>query len=196
MSLIVYSPGREADVLMTGIYASIIGAGDEERCLHSNSKILTGFLHMMEEADPALIDIDEQGPWFLAWYTPCLDGAYFATWCHPRKRTSRDNVRNHLDALTIGAEQYPAILSITKQPALLPAHKKIGLIPVARIPNLWDGEAGYMMHLDMEMHKAAREKYKHLWRIPLSILHGILDANFQRYEDAAVIDQPDICMVA
>lgn len=181
MPLVVYSPGHDEDLMLTLIYGQIAGEGDQDRCLHGDAKTLGGFFALVREASPCFIALDDNGPYWIGWFEPCMSGAFFGSWCAPNKRKSRDNVRNHLQALKLGLTQYPVIMGITKQEALLDVHRRLGYEIMGFIPKLWDEEAGWLMWINAARVKDTLALYSPLFRQQPDEITALLEEHFGRY---------------
>ena len=161
--MIVYRPNEGLDGLLLSAYQNIAQAGDLDRLLHKNAQSLTAFLSLLVAPTVTFLEASEElGVWFLAWAVSSFDGAVLSQWVHPKMRCRKAFVRASLRVRKMILTRVPTIVGLTKQPALVAEHERIGYTVAGTIPQFWDGEDVIVLVLTQERFQPVLQRYRRL----------------------------------
>lgn len=170
----LYHPNRENDLEIVRWWVRLERDGDLDRLMLEGGRTISDLFRMVAGPSKALLfaHTPEDGIWFAMWFEPCLQGAFCGAWLAKDKRGTRQGVYAFLDAWTWALVAWPVVIGVTKQPNLLPIHRKVGYTVLGAIPDLFDGQEATVMYLTRQ---AFRETLRRLKR-PTKPLDDILDA--------------------
>lgn len=137
------------DLLLLQWYHHVAVSGDIHKIFHIPPTV--GELYrIFGPPTEAVFEEDAAGIWYLAWLDPCFSGAFLSVWAREDKRATRALLEVYERTIDSAFLTYSNLLGITKQPALLPIHRKFGYNILCEIPNFYGGETGYFMLLTQE----------------------------------------------
>jgi len=94
-----------------------------------------------------LFATDDAGIWFAAWFEPSLSGVFMGAWAAKEVRHRKRGLFAFLDAWEWALQRWPVVIGITKQPAILAEHQRLGYTIHGPIPHWFDGKSTWIMHL-------------------------------------------------
>lgn len=123
---------------------------DINKLFRKDSQSLHKFLQLFQQPNVLIYVLKNNEITLAAWYSPfelSNDCTYLSAWTHEKYRGTRFQGECMHAIYEIAFSVRSVIIGITKQPDLLPIHRKIGYNILGRIPRAFDGEDGYIMTL-------------------------------------------------
>ncbi len=148
----VYEKGRrDVDLWVTKWWFKMEADGDLRVALSDQCQSLGELFGLISSPTKyVLFATDEDGIWFAAWFEPSLSGVFMGAWCAKEYRHrghGRRGLNAFLDAWEWGLQRWPVVIGITKQPAILDEHRRLGYTIHGPIPQWFDGKSTWIMHL-------------------------------------------------
>lgn len=144
--MIYYNRSFEHDALLLQWYQELLRSGDIDITFMPSSKPLGTWINLFRTAH-LWFDADERGIWWAGWFEPAYGGVMYAMWCRADRRKSICNVEHTMEALEGALAAWGTVFGITKQPALLEVHRRLGYTIVADIPGLWESGSAWLVVL-------------------------------------------------
>jgi len=167
----LYEPGNpHVDLEITRWWLQMQADGDLEHLFVQEARTLGSLFGTISPPRTCLLAHDAEGIWFAAWFEPCMAGAFMGAWCRRRLRHSRPALQAFFDAWSwaLAPGRWPLIVGVTKQPALLSEHRRLGYAVYGAdrmgIGPLFDGEPTWMLVLTREAHERTLRRFQWLRR--------------------------------
>ena len=150
--MILYSQGDQtADDLLAQWWMRMRDEGELETTLLPSAHALGGFYKIFQAGADLVFEVDDHGIWIAAWAERFMAGAMFGLWIRKDKRGKPSTLKKLLEIYDLTFQQgVCAIMGVTRQPTLLPAHRKLGYNIGGKIPGLWDGHDAWFVVLTRE----------------------------------------------
>ena len=145
--MITYDRSAPHDVALAAWWARLQATGDLDRTFLPTMRPLGAFLAYWRGNVVLFFDIDDAGLTAAAWLEPVMSGAFYSLWLRPDRRKSKASLAFVRATLERGLATWPVLLGLTRQPALLAGHRKLGYRVCADIPHLWDGDTVHLVAL-------------------------------------------------
>lgn len=148
-----YEPSPEADALLAQWWSRLAQVGELAQTLGPGAVALSEFFAQMRRPDTKLIyATDEAGVLRLAFkLNTILASAFVVLWLDPEWRAQRAVLRTVGVLYRAALREFPTLLGVTAQEALLAEHVKWGYTVVGRIPCLYGPDAdGWLVALTEE----------------------------------------------
>lgn len=165
-----YIPGLSTeshDLAIAGWWCRMLADGDLSGMFTPRDRELPKFIALMQ--DPTLLTFQRnpEGEILAAvWTMPATEWVGFCgVWIRKdyRRRRQTANMIFHMYEYHFRAQQYKALLGVSKRFEIIPEHLKLGYRFLCRVPYLYGDADGYMVVLERErfdqVHTRWREKY-------------------------------------
>jgi hypothetical protein len=134
-------------MLLQQMWATMEQAGDIEAGFMSDNHIITQFFELFRPPTQTFISVDEAGIYFAAWFSPFLSAVWQGMWVREDKRQSPSVFKDWISVLNEIFTYVPTVLGLTKRADLLEPHKKLGYDISLVIPEIYEGQAGWLVQL-------------------------------------------------
>ena len=162
LNALIYSQSPIEDLLMLRWWIHLNETGDINRLILPDSRRLSPFLNVFKLPTALIYSRNPAGEIDNAFWASPVDGiskhkaAYCGLWCRPDTRGKRRQFDFVAFVYSFAFEFYTALLGMTWQPDLLDLHQKLGYNVVGCIPNLYDEDFLYVVHLTREAFQSSR----------------------------------------
>ncbi len=143
-SLVTYTPGRDADLLLAQLWARMDADGDLDLVFGSPTFGLSDLMVAMRAPRELLYAADDDGIWFAAWYEPFMQGAHMGFYARPDKRSNIAAGSLFLRCLRAGVTAYKTIIGVTRRMELLEVLQAVGYRLVGHVPELYHGHDAFL----------------------------------------------------
>lgn len=141
----LYDPnGIEDGAVVSQWWIQMHASGDILKMFPKRAQTLPQLFRMMDTPTQLVYEIDEQGAWFAAWLSPSLDAAFYGIWIAERMRNTKQCVAESLLSYELAFTQFPFIMSVTMQEALLEQQRALGYTVLAELPESFDGQSAWL----------------------------------------------------
>lgn len=156
----LYDTERVEDgALLAQWWRNMHESGDIEKIFPRRSHTLQQLFRIMDLPTQLMYESDEQGIWFAAWLSPCLDGTFYGIWIAERTRNTRACVAATMQSYEMAFAQFPFIMSVTVQEALLTQQQALGYTVLAELPGGFDGRNAWLTMCRQEDFRRLGELY-------------------------------------
>ncbi len=132
--MLVYTPAKDMDMILAGIWARIAQEGELDQLLYEGGQPLSRFMKDAQPPNTCFLEVDPKtGPWFFFLLSPFYSGAWVACWMAPEKRSSKEGLQAIKDAHEAALSLYPVLLALTTQLTLAEEMEKLGWRNVGKI---------------------------------------------------------------
>jgi len=137
--LYVYTPARDADLLVAQLWARMAADGDLDRVFSNPDYPLSAFLTLLAPPHETIYAMDDDGIFMIVWFERFAAGTFLSAYFRPDKRKCRDTDELFRRVLKSGVDAYSTIINLTWQAYLTPIHLAMGYELNGRIPGLFNG---------------------------------------------------------
>lgn len=158
----IYTQNQAEDLLMLRWWIKLNETGDLERLILPESRRLSPFLNTYKQPTTMIYSLAPDGEFDNTfWATPVDDtskhrAAYCGAWSRTDLRGRRRQLHFAAFVYSFAFEFYDTLLGMTWQQDLLDLHQKFGYNIVGCIPNLYDEDFLYIVHLTKANFQASR----------------------------------------
>jgi len=154
--MICYDRSAPHDLALAAWWARLQATGDLDRTFLPSMRPLGAFLSYWRTNVVLYFDVDADGLTCAAWLEPVMSDAFYSLWLRQDKRQSKASLAFIRATLELGLSKWPVLLGMTRQPALLDGHRKLGYTVLADIPHLWNGDTVYLVALTQSSYTEAQ----------------------------------------
>ena len=148
--VILYEPGKDADMALASWYITLQESGDLEKIFTEDMSLGEFFAFMRDEIDLCFAMDAETGIHTAIWFKSFLSGAFVGVWVRSDKRQSKEAFNTILQAFENAFMKVNVIFVVTKQKELVDEHRKFGYTLIGEVPELWNGETAWLSALTKE----------------------------------------------
>lgn len=162
LSALIYSQSPSEDLILLRWWMSLCETGDINRLILPESRRLSPFLNIFKFPTALIYSLNIEGEMDNVFWASPVDSisqhraAYCGMWSRQNSRGKLKQYNFVAFVYAFAFEFYDALLGMTWQPDLLDLHKKLGYNIIGCIPNLYDEDFLYMVHLTQEAFNSSR----------------------------------------
>lgn len=150
MNIKIYEPSLNEDLKLLQWWLKMNRDGDLERTFTEECRPLGAFYASMRSPTILVLGTVGEKVELGAWMVPAMKGAFFGLWVARERRHSKSMFQQVVSVYSKALTLFPVLIGITKQEALLDAHRKLGYTVGDRMPGLFDGEDAWIVTLTKE----------------------------------------------
>jgi len=165
VTLTVYRPSRDADLLVSQWWCCMDRDGDLDLTFSGDSRAMGSLFRMVSPPKALVYTCDDEGIWFAMWFERVLAGSFFGQWVRRGRRGTRAALDTTFEAWALAfAQGWNPLIAVTKQERLLRELGKFGYTIHGPVPGLFDGDAAHIAVLTRDEFTKACERFR---RVPV-----------------------------
>jgi len=158
-------------LLLQEMWGNMENAGDIEAGFLSDSHIITRFFEIFRPPTQTFIGLDDTGIYTAFWFSPLFSAMIQGLWIREDRRGNARVFMELVEVLRQVFEHIPVVIGYTKRRDLLEPVRKMGYDISMAIPDLFEGQTGWMIQCHRSRFKYLKKEISRCQEAEVEVAH-------------------------